>query len=197
MLIVLPLCREQKKRQEMSRIGKQPIDIPDGVKVEVDGACVKVAGPLGELTRSIKDIVSVQVDGNVVTVGRKDDSKTAKQMHGLTRTLISNMVRGVSKGFEKKLEIIGVGYKADVAGNVVNLALGYSHPSNYNLPDGISAVADKQTGLSIKGADKQLVGQVAADIRDMRPPEPYKGKGIKYAGEVIVRKAGKAGKAGG
>ena len=181
----------------MSRIGKQPIDIPSNVKVAMEGATIKVAGPEGSLDLSVRDEVDVTINGSVITVNRKNDSKTARQLHGLTRTLIANMVHGVSKGFEKRLEIVGVGYRADVSGDVINLSLGYSHPISYTLPKGVKASVERQTSITLKGADKQLVGQVAADIRAMRPPEPYKGKGVKYADEHIRRKAGKAGKGAG
>lgn len=181
----------------MSRIGKLPIDVPSGVKVSLEGATVKVNGPLGSLDMTVSPEVNVEMNGSVIAVKRKDDGRSARALHGLTRTLVHNMVKGVSEGFQKKLEIVGVGYRADVQGNVLNLSLGYSHPVKYELPKGVSASVEKQTQLTIKGADKQAVGQVAADIRYMRPPEPYKGKGIKYADEVIKRKAGKAGKAGG
>ncbi len=181
----------------MSRIGKQPIDIPSNVKVAMEGATIKVAGPEGSLDLSVRDEVDVTINGSVITVNRKNDSKTARELHGLTRTLIANMVHGVSKGFEKRLEIVGVGYRADVSGDVINLSLGYSHPISYTLPKGVKASVERQTSITLKGADKQLVGQVAADIRAMRPPEPYKGKGVKYADEHIRRKAGKAGKGAG
>ncbi len=181
----------------MSRIGKQPIDIPSNVKVAMEGATIKVAGPEGSLDLSVRDEVDVTINGSVITVNRKNDSKTARELHGLTRTLIANMVHGVSKGFEKRLDIVGVGYRADVSGDVINLSLGYSHPISYTLPKGVKASVERQTSITLKGADKQLVGQVAADIRAMRPPEPYKGKGVKYADEHIRRKAGKAGKGAG
>ncbi len=181
----------------MSRIGKQPIDIPSNVKVAMEGATIKVTGPEGSLDLSVRDEVDVTINGSVITVNRKNDSKTARELHGLTRTLIANMVHGVSKGFEKRLEIVGVGYRADVSGDVINLSLGYSHPISYTLPKGVKASVERQTSITLKGADKQLVGQVAADIRAMRPPEPYKGKGVKYADEHIRRKAGKAGKGAG
>ncbi len=178
----------------MSRIGKEPINIASGVKLELEGNTVKVKGPNGELNYALRDEVSVEVDGSVVRVVRKNDSRIARSVHGLTRTLISNMVKGVSEGFEKRLEIVGVGYRADVKGNTLNLTLGYSRPINYELPKGIKATVEKQTSIILKGADKQLVGQVAAEIRAFRPPEPYKGKGVKYADEFIRRKAGKAAK---
>jgi len=181
----------------MSRIGAQPIEIPSGVKAEVKDGIVSVSGPLGSLELTVRDEVSVGIADNVVTVSRSGETKPVRQLHGLTRTLIANMITGVSKGFEKRLDIVGVGYKAELAKDTLNLALGYSHPLAYKLPEGVSATVEKPTSIALKGADKQLIGQVAADIRAMRPPEPYKGKGIKYADEVIRRKAGKAGKAGG
>ena len=181
----------------MSRIGKQEIQIPSGVKVTLEGRTVKVKGPGGSLEQVLMPEINIEVTDTLVKVLRADDSRSARSLHGLVRSLVANMVTGVSVGFEKKLEIIGVGYKADVKGSVVNLTLGYSHPLDYKLPDGIKVTVDKQTSISIKGADKQAVGQVAADIRSMRKPEPYKGKGIKYADEVIRKKAGKAGKAAG
>lgn len=179
----------------MSRIGKKLIEIPAGVKVTNVPGRVQVAGPLGNLELAVRPEIKVDVKGNAVHVERGDDSRLSRSLHGLTRTLIANMVAGVHSGFEKRLDIVGVGYKAEAAAGVVNLALGFSHPIRFELPKGISAVVDKQTSVVIKGADKQLVGQVAAQIRALRPPEPYKGKGIKYAGEIIRRKAGKAGKA--
>ena len=181
----------------MSRIGKQSIAVPSSVKIALEGGRVKVAGPQGTLEIHLRPEISVAVKDSQVHVARADESRTARSLHGLTRTLIANMVKGVTEGFQKRLDIVGVGYKADVQGNVLNLVLGYSHPIKYELPKGISATVDKQTSITLKGADKQLVGQVAADIRAFRKPEPYKGKGIKYAEEVIRRKAGKAGKAGG
>lgn len=181
----------------MSRIGKHPISVPSGVKVSVSDGKVQVTGPKGSLQIPLKPEITVGVAGSVVEVKRSDDGRSAKALHGLTRTLIANMVKGVSEGFQKKLEIIGVGYKADVQGSNVNLALGYSHPVKYTLPKGVTAAVEKQTLITLTGPDKQVVGQVAADIRAFRKPEPYKGKGIKYSDEVIRRKAGKAGKAGG
>ncbi|MBI5970304.1 MAG: 50S ribosomal protein L6 [Deltaproteobacteria bacterium] len=181
----------------MSRIGKQPIQIPGNVKVAVDGHAVKVTGPLGSLDFYVRPEIQVAVKGPVIEVTRNDETRTAMALHGLTRSLIANMVKGVTVGFEKKLDIIGVGYKADVQGSVINFALGFSHPIAYNLPKGVLATVDKQTSIVVKGPDKQVIGQVAAEIRSLRPPEPYKGKGIKYSDEVVRRKAGKAGKAAG
>ncbi len=181
----------------MSRIGKRPITVPAGVKVSVAGNNVKVTGKGGTLEFNMRPEVGVEMKDAAIHVLRKEAGRIGGALHGLTRTLIANMVKGVAEGFEKRLDIVGVGYKADVQGSVVNLALGYSHPVKYQLPQGISATVEKQTAITIKGADKQLVGQVAAEIRAKRPPEPYKGKGIKYADEVIRRKAGKAGKGAG
>ncbi|MBI5560371.1 MAG: 50S ribosomal protein L6 [Deltaproteobacteria bacterium] len=181
----------------MSRIGKQPINIPTGVKVSKEGNLVSVTGPQGTLSLQVRDDVGVAIEGDFVKVTKKADTKTSEELHGLTRTLIANMVHGVSKGFEKRLEITGVGYKAEVKGGAVNFSLGYSHPIVYQLPKGIAAAMEKQTSLTLKGADKYLVGQVAAEIRSLRPPDSYKGKGVRYEGEVITLKAGKAGKAAG
>ncbi len=178
----------------MSRIGKVPVNIPDGVKVAIDGQTVSVTGPKGSLSIELKPEIEAVVDGSTVVVKKKGESRAARELYGLSRTLIANMVDGVSKGFEKKLEIIGVGYRAAVQGKVLNLSLGFSHPVLYDLPEGISVNVENQTQVTISGIDKQLVGQVAAEIRAFRKPEPYKGKGVKYADEVIKRKAGKAGK---
>ena len=178
----------------MSRIGKLPIEIPSGVKVTISGLEVRVEGPKGNLSRTIMDGVIVSVEEKTLSVVRKDDSIIARSAHGLVRTLLNNMVTGVTKGFEKALEINGVGYRAEAKGDVLNLSLGYSHPINYELPKGITVEVDKMTKILVKGIDKELVGQVAAKIRDFRGPEPYKGKGIKYADETILRKAGKTGK---
>lgn len=178
----------------MSRIGKLPIEIPNGVKVTIAGLDVRVEGPKGNLARTIMDGVTVSVENQMLSVVRNDDSIAARSAHGLVRTLLNNMVVGVTKGFERALEINGVGYRAEAKGNILNLSLGYSHPINYELPQGISVEVDKMTKILVKGIDKELVGQVAAKIRDFRGPEPYKGKGIKYAEETILRKAGKTGK---
>lgn len=181
----------------MSRIGKLAITVPNGVKVALDKGLVKVNGPQGSLELPVRPEIKVEVKDSTVSVQRTDEGRLARSLHGLTRTLIANMVKGVSEGFQKKLEIIGVGYKADVQGSTINFALGYSHPVKYELPKGVKATVDKQTLITLAGPDKQVIGQVAADIRALRKPEPYKGKGIKYSDEVIRRKAGKAGKTGG
>jgi large subunit ribosomal protein L6 len=178
----------------MSRIGKLPIAIPAGVKVIYNLPEIRVEGPKGKLSRTIAEGVAVEVADSQVVVTRNDDSTKCRAMHGLARTLINNMVIGVSKGFETALEINGVGYRAEVKGNVLNLSLGFSHPVNFELPAGISVEVDKMTKLKVLGIDKELVGQTAAKIRAFRSPEPYKGKGVKYADETIVRKAGKTGK---
>lgn len=178
----------------MSRIGKLPIAIPSGVTVSLEGNTVNVKGPKGSLSRKIMSGVSVEIDEKTVQVKMSDDNKESQAAHGITRTLINNMVDGVTKGFEKILEITGVGYRAEVKGNVLSLALGYSHPVNYEIPKGISVEVDKMTKIMLRGNDRELVGQTAAKIRSFREPEPYKGKGIKYAGEKIMRKAGKTGK---
>ncbi|NVN97760.1 MAG: 50S ribosomal protein L6 [Geobacteraceae bacterium] len=178
----------------MSRIGKQPIEIPAGVKVSIDNLNVTVTGPKGTLSRSMLDTIALDLGDKFLTVTRVNESINARAAHGLSRTLISNMVIGVTKGFERALEINGVGYRAEVKENVLNLSLGYSHPINFELPKGISVEVDKMTKLLVKGIDKELVGQTAAKIREFRSPEPYKGKGVKYADETILRKAGKTGK---
>jgi large subunit ribosomal protein L6 len=175
----------------MSRIGKNPVAIPAKVKVTVTGGRVAVEGPKGKLEMALPRLTSAQVDGSNVKVARSADTAEAKAMHGLARALVNNMVRGVSEGFQKKLEIQGVGFKAALQGNVVNLALGYSHPINYPVPAGIKVVVEDSTKLTIDGADKELVGRVASEIRSYYPPEPYKGKGVRYAGEKVVRKEGK------
>lgn len=180
----------------MSRIGKLPVSIPDKVTVEVGDSLVRVKGPKGELEQHFLPVVTIAVaDGNVV-VDRKGDAKEARSAHGLTRTLVSNMIEGVSKGFRKSLEIQGVGYRAAKSGENLNLTLGYSHPVSYAAPKGIAFSVEGTNKIHVDGIDKQRVGQVAAEIRDLRPPEPYKGKGIRYDGEVIRKKLGKAGKAG-
>lgn len=178
----------------MSRIGKLPINIPSGVKVDFQGARISVQGPKGKLDRDLPHDVKIVVEGEQILVNRLSEEKEHRSLQGLTRSLIANMVDGVTKGFEKVLEISGVGYRADVKGQTLNLALGYSHPIEYSLPEGISAEVEKQTRISVRGIDKELVGATAAKIRSFREPEPYKGKGIKYANEQIVRKAGKTGK---
>lgn len=176
----------------MSRIGKQPIAVPGGVTVTLDPSGVKVKGPKGTLAAAVSPLVALNVDGSTLTVTRRDDSREARSVHGLTRKLVANMVTGVSEGFRRVLEINGVGYRAEAKGNAIQLALGYSHPIVFPLPQGVQAKVDKQTVVTLEGADRQVLGETAAAIRKLRPPEPYKGKGIKYAEEKIRRKAGKA-----
>jgi len=178
----------------MSRIGKLPIAIPQGVKISLDDMVLKADGPKGSLSRRIMEGVSVELSDNNVVVKRADDSIKSRSAHGLTRTLINNMVVGVTKGFETALDITGVGYRAEAKGEVLNLSLGYSHPINFLLPKGIIVEVEKMTKILVKGIDKELVGQTAAKIRSFRGPEPYKGKGIRYSDETILRKAGKTGK---
>jgi len=175
----------------MSRIGKQPITIPDKVKVDVKGQKVLVEGPKGKLDFELPRRTIAKVDGKNVLVTRDGDDAEARALHGLSRSILNNMVKGVSEGFVKKLEIQGVGFKAAVQGKNVNLSLGYSHPLNYPIPDQIKVTVEENTKLTIEGPNKQVVGQVAAEIRSFYPPEPYKGKGVRYSDEHVVRKEGK------
>src|SRR5436190_2285345 len=175
----------------MSRIGKQPIAIPPKVKVEVKGQQVLVEGPKGKLNWQLPRRTSLKVENDKVVVSREGDDAHTKALHGLSRALVNNMVRGVSEGFVKKLEIQGVGFKAIVQGKNVNLSLGYSHPVLYPIPDQIKVTVEENTKLTIEGPSKELVGQVAAEIRSFYPPEPYKGKGVRYVGEHVQRKEGK------
>ena len=176
----------------MSRIGKKPIQIPKGVAVTLDSGVVTVKGPKGELKETVHPEIGVAVQGAEVLVTRSSDEKKYRALHGLWRALIQNMIVGVTQGYSKKLEIVGVGYRAEIKGTRLNLLLGYSHPILFAPPEGIKIEAPTQTNIIISGTHKQLVGLVAAKIRSMRPPEPYKGKGVKYEGEYIRRKAGKA-----
>ncbi len=178
----------------MSRIGKKPVEIPSGVDVKLLNNSITVKGPKGELKRDLHPKMTIRQDGKTIVVERASDHREDRSLHGLTRTLISNMVDGVTKGFERVLEINGVGYKAEVKGNILLLNMGYSHPVNFELPKGVTAVVDKMTTIKLTSIDKELVGQVAANVRSVRKPEPYKGKGIKYAEETILRKEGKKGK---
>lgn len=178
----------------MSRIGKLPVAIPAGVKVSLDGCKMTVQGPKGTLSQNLNERISVAVETEQIVFTRSTDEKQDTALHGLTRALVNNMIVGVTTGFQKNLEINGVGYRAEISGKVLTLALGFSHPVVYELPEGITVEIEKQTKLSVNGIDKQLVGSAAAKIRSFRKPEPYKGKGIKYADERILRKAGKAGK---
>jgi len=180
----------------MSRVGKMPVKIPEKVKVAVDGQVVRVEGPKGKMSFPFNSTVKVEVGKGEVVVKRPDDSRLSKGLHGLTRTLVKNAVEGVVKGYERGLEISGVGFKAEVKGKEIHFTLGFSHPVVFRLPEGITAEVDaKQTKLAIRGVDKHLLGLTAAQIRALRPPEPYKGKGIKYAEEIVRRKEGKTGAA--
>ncbi|MGL5079907.1 MAG: 50S ribosomal protein L6 [Microcoleaceae cyanobacterium] len=178
----------------MSRIGKRPIPVPSKVTLTIDGQQVKVKGPKGELSRELPAEVLVEQAGEMVTITRRDESRPARQRHGLSRTLVANMVEGVSKGFEKRLEIQGVGYRAQVQGRNLILNVGYSKPVEMKPPEGITLAVEGNTNVIVTGIDKEIVGNMAAQIRAVRPPEPYKGKGIRYAGEQVRRKAGKSGK---
>ncbi len=178
----------------MSRIGKLPIEIPKGVKINLVDSLLTVQGPNGKLSRVIMSCVSLNISETSLEVTRNDETTSSRSAHGLTRTLINNMVTGVTKGFQTDLEINGVGYRAEVKGKDLVLSLGYSHLINFPIPEGIGIEVEKMTKLSVKGYDKEMVGQTAAKIRSFRGPEPYKGKGIKYANETILRKAGKTGK---
>jgi large subunit ribosomal protein L6 len=175
----------------MSRIGKKPVPVPSGVTANVEGQTVKVKGPKGALSFLVPDEVSVKLEDGKVKVDPRNESKRARSMWGTSRTMVANLVTGVTKGFERKLEITGVGYRAAVQGKNLQLALGYSHDVVFPIPEGIQIVTPKPTEITITGIDSQKVGQVAAEIRGFRPPEPYKGKGVKYAGEYIFRKEGK------
>jgi len=176
----------------MSRVGKKPIPIPPGVTVTIEAPQVTVKGPKGTLSRSLHPTCRVEEEDGHLVVTRSSDDRINRSMHGLTRALLANMVAGVSTGFAKDLEIVGVGYKAEVKGKTLVLSLGFSHPVNYAVPEGISIETPEPTKVRVSGADREMVGQVAAEIRGFRPPEPYKGKGVKYAGEHIQRKAGKS-----
>jgi len=179
----------------MSRIGKAPITVPSGVEVQIQGRQVAVKGPKGELDIEVPGDITVRQDGEEILVERSDDERRNRALHGLTRSLVNNMVLGVSEGFSKELQIVGVGYRAAAKGsNALELQLGFSHPVNVQAPDGITFDVPEPTRIIVSGIDKQVVGQVAADIRSYRKPEPYKGKGVRYLGEHVARKAGKAAK---
>ena len=177
----------------MSRIGKKPILIPEKVKLSLAGNLITVQGDKGKLTHSLHPSVEMRIEGAVITIIKKIEDKKTDALQGLTRSLVANMVTGVHSGFQRNLEVTGIGYRASVSGSVLALSLGYSHPINYDLPDGISATVDKSNVITLSGIDKELLGRTAATIRQLRSPEPYKGKGIKYAEEHIQRKAGKTG----
>jgi large subunit ribosomal protein L6 len=181
----------------MSRIGKKPIAVPSGVTVSVKGQTVSVKGPKGELKHDVHPAIGVALEDGVLSVSRSSDEQGDRAKHGMSRALLQNMVEGVSKGFQKQLEIVGVGYKAETRPYGLQLALGFSHVVEYRAPAGVKLSAPQPTSIVVEGPDKEKVGQVAAELRSLRPPEPYKGKGIKYVGEHIRRKAGKAGKVGG
>ena len=175
----------------MSRVGRKPILIPKGVTVAVEGETVRVEGPKGKLSRMVHARLTVSLQDSRLLVQRSSDHRTVRALHGLTRALLANMVQGVTEGFEKKLEIVGIGYRAQLQGRTLQLTLGFSHPVIFPLPEGIQAEVDKQTFVTIRGADKELVGQTAAKLRALRKPDPYKGKGVRYVGEMIRRKVGK------
>jgi large subunit ribosomal protein L6 len=179
----------------MSRIGRTPVPVPSGVNVALDGRAVTVTGPRGSLSHQVAGEITVRQDGDVLVVERPDDERRNRSLHGLTRTLVNNMVVGVTTGFAKDLEIVGVGYRATPKGpSTIELALGFSHPVTVEAPEGVTFEVPAPTRITVRGNDKQVVGEVAAKIRKLRPPEPYKGKGVRYSGEVVRRKAGKAAK---
>ena len=175
----------------MSRIGKKPIPIPQGVKIQIDGGRVSAEGPKGKLSQPVPTGLKASVDNGILLIARDNEERHVRALHGLTRSLVANMVTGVKDGFERKLDIVGIGYRAQLQGRNIQLALGYSHPVIFGLPEGITAEIDKQTAITLKGADKALLGETAAKLRSLRKPDPYKGKGVKYAEEVIRRKVGK------
>jgi large subunit ribosomal protein L6 len=175
----------------MSRIGKQPIRIPQGVKIQVEGLTVRAEGPKGKLAQPVPAGLTPRVADGTIVIERQGEDRQVRALHGLARALVANMVAGVKDGFERKLEIVGIGYRAQMQGKSLQLALGYSHPVLFPLPDGVTAEIDKQTAITLRGADKAVLGQTAARLRALRKPDPYKGKGIRYAGEVVRRKVGK------
>jgi large subunit ribosomal protein L6 len=178
----------------MSRIGKLPIPVPAGVEVKIDGNNVSVKGPKGSLSHVVPTPIEVVLEEGTIVVTRPDDERTSRSLHGLTRTLIANQIHGVTQGFSKGIEIVGTGYRVTAKGSDIEFALGYSHPIYVKAPEGITFTVEGNTKLTVSGIDKQAVGEVAANLRKLRKPEPYKGKGVRYAGEVVRRKAGKAGK---
>jgi large subunit ribosomal protein L6 len=175
----------------MSRIGKQPIPIPAGVKIQLEGTTVRAEGPKGKLTQPVPEGLTPKMANGTLVIERGSEERHVRALHGLARALVANMVTGVKDGFERRLEIVGIGYRAQMQGKSIQLALGYSHPVLFPLPDGVTAEIDKQTAITLRGADKALLGQTAAKLRALRKPDPYKGKGIRYAGEVVRRKVGK------
>jgi large subunit ribosomal protein L6 len=178
----------------MSRVGNKPVELPEGVDVKIEGQAVTVKGSKGELNRSFNERIGFDIDNGIVTVTRPDDTRESRALHGLSRALLANMVTGVSDGYRKELEIQGVGYRASLKGSEIELLVGFSHPVSVAAPEGITFEVPEPTRIIVSGIDKEQVGQVAANIRKVRPPEPYKGKGIRYVGEYVRRKAGKAGK---
>lgn len=175
----------------MSRIGKQPIRIPPGVKIQVEGLTVRAEGPKGKLVQPVPAGLTPKLSDGSLVIEREGDDRRVRALHGLARALMANMVTGVKDGFERKLEIVGIGYRAQMQGKNIQLALGYSHPVLFQLPEGVTAEIDKQTAITLRGPDKAVLGQTAAKLRELRRPDPYKGKGIRYAGEVVRRKVGK------
>jgi len=175
----------------MSRIGRKPIGIPTGVKVQIDGNVVRAEGPKGRLTQAVPSGIAARLEHDQLLLTRESDARTVRALHGLARSLVANMVTGVSAGFERKLDIVGIGYRAQMQGKNIQLALGYSHPVIFPLPDGVTAEIDRQTSITLRAADKALLGQTAARLRGLRKPDPYKGKGIRYSDEFIRRKVGK------
>jgi large subunit ribosomal protein L6 len=180
----------------MSRIGRKPIPVPQGVKVQVDGGTVRAEGPKGKLTQAVPAGLSAKLEKDLLVISRTGDDRRLRALHGLARALVANMVSGVKNGFERKLEIVGIGYRAQMQGRAIQLALGYSHPVVFPLPEGVTAEIEKQTAITLRGPDKAVLGETAARLRMLRKPDPYKGKGIKYANEVIRRKVGKKAGAG-
>jgi len=180
----------------MSRIGRKPVSIPQGVKVNLDGAVVRAEGPKGKLMQPIPAGLSAKLENNQLVLSRSGDERKIRALHGLARALVANMVTGVKDGFERKLEIVGIGYRAQLQGRVITLALGYSHPVLFPLPEGVTAEIERQVSITLRGADKAVLGQTAAKLRALRKPDPYKGKGIRYANEVVRRKVGKKAGAG-
>ena len=180
----------------MSRIGRQPVNIPQGVKIQIDGTTVRAEGPKGKLMQPVPAGLSAKLENNQLVISRTGDDRKIRALHGLARALMANMVTGVKDGFERKLDIVGIGYRAQIQGKVITLALGYSHPVVFPLPEGITADIERQVAITLRGADKALLGQTAAKLRALREPDPYKGKGIKYSDEVIRRKVGKKAGAG-
>ena len=180
----------------MSRIGRQPVNIPQGVKVNLDGAVIRAEGPKGKLSQPVPEGISAKIENNQLVMSRSGEDRKVRALHGLARALVANMVTGVKDGFERKLEIVGIGYRAQLQGRAIQLALGYSHPVIFALPEGVTAEIDRQVSITLRGADKAVLGQTAAKLRALRKPDPYKGKGIRYQHEVVRRKVGKKAGAG-